>query len=115
MDGWSDTKKNSSTYPNDDSCKARSLLEVGKVHFIDLEAKFLASNVWFHRFKSYASVCLVNLSSDATVADIKAAESYPESFRKTISRWLNGMANLWYGWKRIILEKVSVRNHSFRF
>jgi hypothetical protein len=50
--------------------------------------------VWFHRFKSYASVCLVNLSSDATVADIKAAESYPESFRKTISRWLNGMANL---------------------
>ena len=47
------------------------------VNAISPEAKFVASNLWFHRFKARARFRQVKLSSGAASADKKAAEFFP--------------------------------------
>jgi hypothetical protein len=64
--------------------KARSLFEDIKVNLSDPEAKFMASNGWFHIFEAHSNFHGVTFIGKAESADVKAAELHSQIFGKFI-------------------------------
>lgn len=64
--------------------KARSLYEDVKIKFGCSDAKFVASNGWFQRFKHRAGFHDSKANGEAASADSKAAECFPFILKKVI-------------------------------